>query len=418
MAAVGHCRNEVGPAGQSSAAQICPAPAPEHITGPAKTADTALAYGLGAFLGPGQAPFEGSVLGLNLSGQLGYGYCPSQPILWTRLTSQNTLMVLIYVYPDSIAEELTPTGALVNSIDLNAANAQLAALGQQQVLDFNHEFIRLPNGYSAVISHNEALYTNVQGGTPEKPVDILGDEVLILDTDWNIVWTWNAFDWLPVSREAVLDEKCTPQKNNGLCPIKLAKIANDWLHANSLYYDATDGNIVVSLRNQDWAVKIAYQNGTGDGHVVWTLGNEGNFTMLNTPNIPSPWFSHQHDVEFATTGKDRMLTLFDNGNTRRATDPTAQSRGQELSVNEATLTVDISQSEDMGSYSSSYGTAQLLPNGNLWYTSGYISTPSAAGGFSTRAVEVVPQANATGKLVYAVTYPQSTYRIFREPTVP
>jgi len=113
-----------------------------------------------------------------------------------------------------------------------------------------------------------------------------------------------------------------------------------------------------------------------------------------------------------------MLTLFDNGNTRHATDSTAHSRGQALSVNETTMTVDILQSEDMGYYSSSYGTAQLLPNGNLWYTGGYISTPKSGNGFSTRAVEVVPQANAAGKLAFSLMYAQETYRIFRMPTLP
>ena len=30
-----------------------------------------------------------------------------------------------------------------------------------------------------------------------------------------------------------------------------------------------DRDLVVSLRTQDWAIKIDYANGTGDGHVVW-----------------------------------------------------------------------------------------------------------------------------------------------------
>jgi len=399
-------------------AQTCSAPAAENVFGPTKAADTALGYGLGSFLALGVKPFAGSVLGLSLSGQPGYRFCPAQAILWTQLTSQNTLMVLIYTDPDSIAEETSAGGAILHSIDVNAANVQLAARGQQPVIDFNHEFIRLPNGYSALIAHNEALYTNAQGGTPKAPVDILGDEVLVLDNNWNIVWTWNAFDWLPVSRAAVLGEKCAPKINNGGCPIKLAKVANDWLHGNSLDYDATDGNIVMSLRHQDWVIKIAYRNGTGDGHVVWTMGYQGDFAMLNTPQISSPWFSHQHDVGFATTGAPRMMTLFDNGNTRHATEPSAHSRGQALSVDETALTVDILQNEDMGYYSSAYGTAQLLPNGNLWYTAGLIPTPKPGTGFSTRAVEVVPQADATGTLAFSVIYERETYRILRLAALP
>jgi len=253
-------------------AQTCSAPAPENVFGPTRAADTALKFSLGSYLAPGIEPFQGSVLGLSLSGQLGYSYCPPQPILWTRLTGHNTLLALSYTNPDSIAEEISAGGATLHSIDVNAANAQLATLGQQQVIDFNHELIRLPNGYSALIAHNEALYTNEQGGTPEKPVDILGDQLLVLDTNWNIAWTWNAFNWLPVSRAAVLGEKCTPTKNNGGCPIKLAKVANDWLHGNSLYYDATDGNLVMSVRNQDWGLRLPIKTeramDTWSGHWV------------------------------------------------------------------------------------------------------------------------------------------------------
>ena len=56
----------------------------------------------------------------------------------------------------------------------------------------------------AVIAHNERLYTDIQGSTGI--VDILGDEILVLNTQWKIVWTWNAFDFLPVTRAAVLGD--------------------------------------------------------------------------------------------------------------------------------------------------------------------------------------------------------------------
>ena len=62
-------------------------------------------------------------------------------------------------------------------------------------------------------------------------------------------------------------------------------------------------------------IKIDYANGTGDGHIVWTLGQGGNFTLVNTadPGDPSPWFTHQHDVRYIN---DTTLVLFDDGNTR------------------------------------------------------------------------------------------------------
>ena len=53
----------------------------------------------------------------------------------------------------------------------------------------------------------------------------------------------------------------------------------DWMHANSIAWSPADDNLIVSVRNQDWVIKINYANGTGDGHIIWKLGADGNFTL-------------------------------------------------------------------------------------------------------------------------------------------
>ena len=118
-------------------------------------------------------------------------------------------------------------------------------------------------------------------------------------------------------------------------------------------------------------IKIDYANGTGDGHIVWTLGQGGSFTLIAPPGVQSPWFSHQHD---ATYINDTTIVLFDDGNGRRATDPTADSRGQEWVLNEQTMTATLVVNADLGNYSSALGSAQMLPNGNLDFTSGFLGT--------------------------------------------
>ena len=62
-------------------------------------------------------------------------------------------------------------------------------------------------------------------------------------------------------------------------------------------------------------IKIDYQNGQGNGAVLWELGKDGDFTCLGILS----WFSHQHDARWL----GRML-LYDNGNTRAHSD-----RGQQ-----------------------------------------------------------------------------------------
>ena len=132
--------------------------------------------------------------------------------------------------------------------------------------------------------------------------------VLVLDQNFQVAWTWDPFNFLNVRRLPTLGERTT-----------------DWTHANSISWSPADGNLLVSLRNQDLAIKIDYANGTGDGHVIWRLGPGGDFQINST--APSPWFSHQHDVRYIN---DTTLALFDNGNLRQAKNSRAHSRGQEL----------------------------------------------------------------------------------------
>jgi len=164
------------------------------------------------------------------------------------------------------------------------------------------------------------------------------------------------------------------------------------------------------VRDQDWVVKLAYQNGAGDGHLVWTLGNQGDFTMTNTPKIPSPWFSHQHDVEVLAAGSPKLLPLFDNGNTRYAKDPSAVSRGQVLSIDETKMTADIQINVDFSFYAGGFGTAQLLENGNYWWQAG-----GAGGGHAadpTQSTEYVPS-GFTGVPAYSIWFADTSYRTFR-----
>src|SRR5262245_64826954 len=100
------------------------------------------------------------------------------------------------------------------------------------------------------------------------------------------------------------------------------------------------------MRHQEWVIKIDYQNGARDGHIVWRLGAGGDFA-LNSAD-PSAWFSHQHTAHYVD---DHTLILFDNGNTRRASDPNAQSRGQVWTLEEKNMTATPGINDDHGRYS-------------------------------------------------------------------
>src|SRR5262249_12842500 len=150
-----------------------------------------------------------------------------------------------------------------------------------------------------------------------------------------------------------------------------------------------DGNLVLSVRHQDWVIKVDYRNGAGDGHVVWRLGQGGDFAVNSAD--PNPWFSHQHNAHYLD---DHTLILFDNGNARRASDPTAHNRGQVWTLDEASMTATPVLNADLGDYSDRFGSAQRLTNGNYWFTSGALGQGPPPSQFG-RTIEVLPDGTKT-----------------------
>ncbi len=41
-----------------------------------------------------------------------------------------------------------------------------------------------------------------------------------------------------------------------------------------------DGNLIISIRHQNWLVKIDYNNGAGAGDILWHLGYQGDFASI------------------------------------------------------------------------------------------------------------------------------------------
>ena len=133
---------------------------------------------------------------------------------------------------------------------------------------------------------------------------------------------------------------------------------------------------------RDWVIKIDYANGTGNGHVIWKLGAGGNFTAI--ANAPNPWFSGQHDARYIN---GNTLLLFDDGNTRHTFDRGADSRGQEWILDEQNMTATLVVNADMGNYSSFLGSAEMLSNGDLAFTSGGLGPGNNPAG---QSIEVLP----------------------------
>jgi arylsulfate sulfotransferase len=285
------------------------------------------------------------------------------------------------------------TGAVVKQTNVERLNDQLLARGLHTITAVHHEVRRLENGGYLLLGETERL-SNAQGPN----IDILGDMILVLDADLQLQWAWDAFDHLDVSRKAVLNETCT---NGPMCVMLNASTANDWTHSNCVAI-APDGNLLLSARHQDRVYKIAYANGTGDGHVIWILGKDGDFQWQSYD--PYPWFSHQHDTEFEANG---LISLYDNGNTRIQSAGQGHSRGQALQIDEVNHLVTLALNADLGNYSTALGSAQLLSNGNYVFDSGVVNSLAVG-----EADEVGPG----GSIASTLRVNAMAYRTFRLDT--
>ncbi len=291
-----------------------------------------------------------------------------------------------------IVREFDLTGMTVLETNAARVSEQLVALGKHGIGSFHHEARTLSNGDIVVLAGEERILTDVQG---PGPVDVLGDMIVVLDRNLNVVWTWDAFDRLDPHRMATLGDVCYP----GDCPATyLAPTPNDWLHGNSLQ-ETSDGGLLYSARSQDWVIKIDYGNGNGSGDVIWKMGVDGDFT-IDSPD-PYPWFSHQHDPEFIP-GTSTM-TVFDDGNVRNSLDSTANSRAQALQVDETNRVVTPILNQDLGNYSFALGSAQRLKNGDYCFDVGYLSDGTSL------SVEL----DGNGNPVYSMHIAAPAYRSFR-----
>jgi hypothetical protein len=289
-----------------------------------------------------------------------------------------------------LLREIDVAGNSVRETTVPRINEQLAALGHDPITAFHHDALPLANGGMLVLASVERMLTDVQG---TGPVDVLGDMLLELDADWQVTWAWNAFDHLDPSRRALLNETCSVPAD-GCRPLNLASQANDWMHSNTITYSPADGNVLLSVRHQDWIIKIDYRNGLGGGTVLWRLGKDGDFALSGDQ---SKWFSHQHDVRFVD---DNALLLYDNGNVRCAPSPAfCQSRGQVIEINEAARTASLRLNISLGHYSPLMGSAQQLANGNYHFGSGWVYP-----GPHSEALEFTPQGNRVFSLAVPVAY--------------
>jgi hypothetical protein len=351
-----------------------------------------------------QSPLIPPPVATDLAGRLLW-YGPDDVSFLTRIEPDGTFFGIVEPGADTeriAVRRFDLVGMTIQETNVANVNEQLAALGRRRLTAFHHEARSLPGGRIVVLGSVEQILDDVQG---PGPINVIGDMIVVLDSDLRVVWTWDTFDHLDTSRRAVLGETCNTKI--GCPPHDSSADANDWTHANSVAR-TSDGDLLLSVRHQDWVIKIDYRDGAGNGDILWRLGKDGDFAYDSAD--PYPWFSHQHDVGYEY-GSPSVITLFDNGNTRWELFPAQTSRGQAVELDEERRTARLLVNVDLGLFSGALGSAQRLRDGTFHFNAGLVSDPHGALGASAYSMQVDPQGNVLSSIKLLLP----VYRSFRLP---
>jgi arylsulfate sulfotransferase len=292
--------------------------------------------------------------------------------------------------------EVDLAGNTVRNLTMDQLNQKLASSSLRDAEgntykfnSFHHSAIALPNGHWVMLAAYDKTFTNLQGTTGN--TSVVGDAIVDVDQKGNPDWVWNTFDHLDINRRPMYFP--------------------DWTHSNGLLYSADDHNLLLSMRHQNWIIKINFLDGHGSGAVMWHLGEGGDFKLVGGTD-PTDWFYAQHGFSFFspnTTGVFR-LGLMDNGNDRMfptgpvlckplaPSSPSCYSTIPVIEVNESNMTATLvtHYKPPPAQFTFFGGNAELLANGDIHANFG-----SAVGGgivqeLSPDASQVLWQSTASG----------------------
>jgi arylsulfate sulfotransferase len=298
--------------------------------------------------------------------------------------------------------EIDLAGDTVSQFTITDVENALIQAGTPLALNsLHHDILPLSNGHLILLVNMVQTYTNLQGlpGTTA----VTGDVLIDLDENRNVAWLWKTFDHLDLNRR----------------PLSFP----DWTHSNAIIYSPSDGNLILSMRDQDWVIKIDYQDGAGSGDILWRLGPGGDFTIPGGGPADSNYAQHYPILLSSQSSGSYPLMLFDNGNNRildtKGTicgSPGAlacYSRPVIFQLDETAKTAQIKWQYKLPYFSSCCGSIQVLGNNDVEYDIALFSVNP----FASRVQEVT-QDPTNPQLVWQMDeVGQLAYRFFRIPSL-
>jgi hypothetical protein len=247
---------------------------------------------------------------------------------------------------------------------ITPGGATVADLGAGQ--NVHHDFEPLPGGGAVFLTRIiQALDVAELGGV----VDVMGDGLVEIDAAGAVVWTWDAFEHVPLDFSHPLAAEPNPQGRY------------DWTHGNAVSLSPDGDFFIVSLRHQNAVIAIDRT----DGSIAWTLGEGRDFDLA----LGGSWFDSQHAASVSGTGDQLQVLLYDNGNLR---DTTSRAVAYDIDLGAGTATE--AWSWDVGFLTSNFGDARLLEGGDFLVGAGGVrGTDDAA---------LVSQVSPTGEAVWSL----------------
>jgi arylsulfate sulfotransferase len=300
-----------------------------------------------------------------------------------------------------LLREIDLSGTAIREITVDQINQELENKGYSfSITTFHHDVIVLPNSHWIALAQTGKTFTGLAGypGT----ITAQGDVLVDIDLSGNVTWAWSAFDHLDVSRH----------------PMGLP----DWSHSNAIVFTPNDGNLLLSVRNQSWILKIDYANGSGSGNILWRLGNEGDFALAG--GDPSQWFYAQHfPSPVNINGFQMTLAVFDDGNGRDLDDigdvcgtpgnEPCYSRATIFQIDESTKTASLDWQFLPGLYTFWGGSINQLANGDVEFD---ITQPFTQDPTSSQVMEVTQTLNP--EVVWQMNIQGgNAYRAYRIPSL-
>lgn len=303
--------------------------------------------------------------------------------------------------------EIDLAGNTIRDLPLATLNEALPAQGFSgfNLFAFSRDVLPLPNGHFVFLV---AMAKEISGvaGYPS-PINVAGDVLIDVDQNFKPDWVWSAFDHLDVNRH----------------PFQFP----DWTHSDALLYSADDHDLLLSVRNQNWIIKIDFKDASGTGDILWRLGEGGDF-RLNGGVDPTDWFYAQHGMNFFGEGTSNVFELgvLDNGDDRLfppgvtcgagSAPPCLYSTVIVLQLDESAMTATLVHHyiPPASFYSFFGGQADLLANGNIEAdfcapkTGAVIQEFQPGSGVAETSPPIVWQAVAPGA---------DMYRAFRLPSL-